>query len=163
MTTMTLFDFSKTSDTSQWTIEDDVVMGGRSQGHFKITDEGHGQFSGEVSLKNNGGFSSLRYNFDAKDVSSYSKLKLHLKGDGKTFQFRVKSTRRERASYVYEFDTTTDWMTIEIPFKDLYPVFRGRRLNQSNYDGKQMEQIGFLIGNKKEQSFELLIDKIELE
>lgn len=69
MTSPILFDFSKSSNLKYWRIVDDVVMGGRSNGNFEIDSNGHGKFSGEVSLKNNGGFSSLRYNFKTKDVS----------------------------------------------------------------------------------------------
>jgi len=163
MSTTILFDFSKTSSISSWRIIDDVVMGGRSNGSFEINEDGHGKFSGYVSLENNGGFSSLRYNFKTKQVTEYSKFVLHIKGDGKSYQFRVKQSSRDYASYIYEFDTTTDWMTIEISFKDMYPGFRGRRLRQVNFQGDTMEEIGFLIGNKKAQSFELLIDKIELK
>jgi len=163
MTTFTLFDFSTTSDLSNWRIVDDVVMGGRSSGNFEINTDGHGEFSGEVSLKNNGGFSSLRYRFKTKDVSAYSKVKLRVKGDGKNYQFRVKTSSGDYASYIYEFETTTDWMTIEIPFAAMDPRFRGRKLNEPNFPGEQLEEIAFLIGNKKEQSFKLLLDSIVLE
>lgn len=163
MSSNPLFDFTTTSSTENWRIIDDVVMGGRSNGSFEITKDGHGKFSGYVSLENNGGFSSLRYNFKTKDVSEYYKVILRVKGDGNTYQFRVKRSNRDYASYIYEFDTTNDWMTIEIPFKDMYPGFRGRKLNEPNFQGQQMSEIAFLIGNKKEQSFEILIDKIELE
>ncbi len=162
-TSTILFDFTKTSNLDNWRIVDDVVMGGRSNGSFEINKDGHGKFSGDISLENNGGFSSLRYNFKTKDVSNYSKIILQVKGDGKTYQFRVKSSSKDYASYIYEFQTTSDWLTIEIPFDDMYPGFRGRRLRQPNYEGEEMEEIGFLIGNKKEESFELLIDKIELK
>mgnify|MGYP001794145454 CR=1 FL=1 len=64
MNTHTLFDFKKDSSLAGWSIVDDVVMGGRSAGHFKINREGHGEFYGTVSLENNGGFSSVRYAFD---------------------------------------------------------------------------------------------------
>ena len=43
------------------------------------------------------------------------------------------------------------------------PAFRGYKLDQPNFDGLQMEEIAFLIGNKKEQSFKLFIDSIILE
>jgi hypothetical protein len=163
MSTTTLFDFKKSSNIDDWQIVDDVVMGGRSNGNFKLNKEGYGKFSGQVSLENNGGFSSLRYTFDTKDISSFSKIKLRVKGDGKTYQFRVKTTIEDYASYIYEFETTTDWITIDIPFEAMYPTFRGQRLQRPNFQEAQMEQIAFLIGNKKEQSFELLIDTIELE
>lgn len=49
-----------------------------------------------------------------------------------------------------------------ILLNDLYPTFRGRRLDQPNYNHDTIQELGFLIGNKKEQDFELIIDKIEL-
>ena len=55
---MTLFNFTADSDISNWKILDDVVMGGRSDGNFKMNTEGHGEYTGRVSLKNNGGFSN---------------------------------------------------------------------------------------------------------
>jgi len=162
--TMTLYDFSsEINDNHDWYILDDVVMGGRSNGSFKINEDGHGMFFGTVSLENNGGFSSVRYQFKTKAVGDYTKIKLRIKGDGKTYQFRVKVNSRDDASYVHEFETTKDWMVVEIPFSELYPNFRGRQLNQPNFEGIHLSEIGFLIGNKKEQSFELLIDKIGLE
>lgn len=163
MTTSTLFDFTTNCVLKNWSVVDDVVMGGRSQGYFELDQNGHGKFSGEVSLENNGGFSSVRYTFDKKDITNYSKVILRVKGDGKTYQFRVKRSNKDRYSYIYEFDTTTEWMTIEIPFNAMRPSYRGRALDLPNYAGKQMEELAFLIGNKKAQSFELLIDHIGLE
>ena len=161
--TMTLYDFTTESPSQDWYILDDVVMGGRSNGTFKISDDGHGLFSGTVSLENNGGFSSVRHQFKTKTITGYSKVKLKIKGDGKTYQFRVKTNSGDYASYIYEFQTTKDWMTVEIPFSEMYPSFRGRRLNQPNFEGEYLSEIAFLIGNKKAQDFKLLIDKIELE
>ena len=158
---MTLFDFNFESNIRNWKIVDDVVMGGRSNGNFKINDTGYGEFSGDVSLKNNGGFSSVRYNFNTLSSSNFKSLRI--KGDGNPFQFRVKSSNRQRFSYIYTFNTSGDWETISIPFNKMEPAFRGYKLDQPNFDGLQMEEIAFLIGNKKEQSFKLFIDSIILE
>ena len=160
---MTLFDFNFESNIRNWKIVDDVVMGGRSNGNFKINDTGYGEFSGDVSLKNNGGFSSVRYNFSTVSSSNFKSFQLRIKGDGNPFQFRVKSSNRQRFSYIYTFNTSGDWETISIPFNKMEPAFRGYKLDQPNFDGLQMEEIAFLIGNKKEQSFKLFIDSIILE
>ena len=61
------------------------------------------------------------------------------------------------------FQTTGDWQTIVIPLKDLTPSFRGRTLNIPNFDGDAFEEITILIANKKDESFQLILDKIELE
>ena len=160
---MTLFDFNFESNIRNWKIVDDVVMGGRSNGNFKINDTGYGEFSGDVSLKNNGGFSSVRYNFNTVSSSNLKSFQLRIKGDGNPFQFRVKSSNRQRFSYIYTFNTSGDWETISIPFNKMEPAFRGYKLDQPNFDGLQMEEIAFLNGNKKEQSFKLFIDSIILE
>ncbi|WP_286938426.1 MULTISPECIES: hypothetical protein [unclassified Algoriphagus] len=41
-------------------------------------------------------------------------------------------------------------------------AFRGRDLNMENFPGDQVEEIAFLIGNKKAESFKLEIDYIKL-
>lgn len=157
---MTLFNFSESADISGWEIVDDVVMGGRSDGSFVLSPEGHGVFSGKVSLENNGGFSSVRYDFSDLDLKGYDTFFLKVKGDGKTYQFRAKTRKYDRQSYVSDFKTTGEWQTIEIPMSVMVPVFRGFRLNMDNYPGEKLDQIGFLIGNKRPETFRLEIDEI---
>ena len=163
MQSMTLFQFNSDSNIENWRILDDVVMGGCSNGEFKINTDGYGEYYGEVSLENNGGFSSLRYDFESLDSSKYLKFRLRIKGDGKTYQFRVKSNTNDRHSFIYNFKTTKDWQNVDIPFSDMFASFRGYRLDIPNFNGQQMEEIAFLIGNKKEETFKLLIDTITLE
>jgi len=161
--TLTIFNFGKQSDLSNWYVVDDVVMGGRSNGNFTLSEDGHGLFQGRVSLENNGGFSMVRYVIGKSDVSRYSTAVIRLKGDGKRYQFRIKSAGRDRHSYIAHFQTSGEWETIKIPLAKMYASFRGVKLNMPDYPGKQMEEIAFLIGNKKAEEFRLEIDKIELE
>jgi len=158
-----IFDFNKSSDLSGWMIVDDVVMGGRSSGVFRLDKEGHGVFEGEVSLENNGGFSSVRYEFENMQVNENVKINLRLRGDGKVYQFRIKSTASDYVSFVTSFTTTGKWEEIEIELKDMYPSFRGRILDQPNFSSDSFESITFLIGNKKQENFQLLIDNISLK
>ncbi|TXD54345.1 MULTISPECIES: CIA30 family protein [unclassified Polaribacter] len=159
----TIFDFSKDSNISSWKVVDDVVMGGRSQGTFKVNENGNGLFSGEVSLENNGGFSSLRYQFKEIKVASYTKVVLKVKGDGNPYQFRVKDSYRNFYSYIKTFNTSKEWELIEINLSEMYPAFRGRKLAMDNFSSEIIEEIAILIGNKKEQRFMLEIDEIYLE
>ena len=165
MQAATIFDFNKTGNTSSWKIVDDVVMGGRSSGTFHVDKEGNGIFEGRISLENNGGFSSLRYRFNQISTKQYSKIILKVKGDGKTYQFRVKSKSSDYYSYITYFNTTStkDWETIELSLSDMYPSFRGRKLNIPNYNDDRIEEIAFLIGNKKAETFKLAIDAIVLK
>ena len=160
---LVIVDFRKGMDLSGWEVEDDVIMGGRSQGTFSINDDGHAVFSGYVSLDNYGGFSSVQYYFVPIDVSRYRSAYLRLKGDVKRYQFLVASERNQRHYYVYDFQTSHEWQTIRVPLVEMYPVYRGDRLPIPNYSGQTMAMVRFLIGNKKPESFRLEIDRIWLE
>lgn len=158
-----IFDFNLQSDINNWYIINDVVMGGKSTSSFSINDKGFAVFEGNVSLENNGGFSSVRYNFKRKSISGLSKIVLKVKGDGKNYQFRIKSNSDDYYSYVATFTTNGNWQEIEIPLNNMYPSFRGRKLNMPNFSEEYIEEVAFLIGNKKEEKFRLLIDKISLQ
>lgn len=157
---LVIFDFQKDSNLSQWRIVNDDVMGGISKSRIYLNDEGNATFEGKVSLENNGGFAMTMYNCDKKDVSNYSKAIIKLRGDGKKYQFRLKSKSSEYYSYITHFETTGDWQTIELNLGDMYPSYRGRKLDIPNYSVIKVEQIAFLIANKKEQQFKLELDTI---
>ena len=163
VTSKVIFNFNKKSDLQDWIIVDDVVMGGESSGSFKLNPDGFGVFEGSISLDNNGGFSSLRYRSKKILIKEYTKVIIKLRGDGKKYQFRIKSNSGDYYSYISSFLTSGEWQEVEIPLKDMYPSFRGRRLDQANFSNDYFEEIAFLIGNKKKEKFKLLIKKIELK
>ena len=158
-----IFDFNKNSNMENWRIVDDVVMGGRSSGNFKLDEAGHAVFSGTISLENNGGFSSVKYRPERIMLGEATKVHIRLKGDAKKYQLRIKANADDYYSYVANFTTSGNWETIEIDLKDMYPSFRGRTLDKPNFKDDHLEEIGILIGNKKAQEFKLMIDKIQLQ
>ncbi|MFK7936364.1 MAG: CIA30 family protein [Saprospiraceae bacterium] len=159
---MLLFNFEKSTELANWQVVNDGVMGGLSSATLQFDSAGHAIYQGRVSLENNGGFSSIRTNFNTQDVSSFSEVCLRIKGDGKRYQFRMKSTANQRYSYIHHFETSGEWEEITLPFAQFYPAFRGRKLDQPNFNGKTLGSVSFLIGNKKAESFELMIERIEL-
>ena len=163
ITSPIIFDFNVKSDVRKWNIVDDVVMGGRSSGNFRLNDEGHGVFEGEVSLENNGGFSSVRYDCEKVLLEGKTKINITLLGDGKDYQFRIKSNSGDYYSYIIPFSTSGEWEEVEIQLNDMYPSFRGRRLDGPNFSEASFDGITFLIGNKKNERFKLVLDKIELK
>jgi len=96
-------------------------------------------------------------------LTGLSKFVIVLKGDGKTYQFRIKTKRSQNHSYVATFTIDNTWQTIKIPFSSMVPSFRGRRLDMVNFPGEYLEEIGFLIGNKKGEDFKLGIDYISVQ
>ena len=158
-----IFDFNKNSSISNWIVVDDVVMGGKSNGNFQLNKDGKGVFSGKISLDNNGGFSSVRFGFNKLNVEKFKYIVLKIKGDGKNYQFRIKHKSSDYASYITSFSSSGEWQEIEIPLNSMYPSFRGRKLDEPNFFHKSIEEVTFLIANKKNEDFILLIDKIELK
>jgi hypothetical protein len=95
-------------------------------------------------------------------VNKESKIKMRVKGDGKEYQFRVKDDLGKYYSYITTFKTTGDWEELTINLSDMYPSFRGFKLNAPNFNHNSIEEVVFLIGNKRNEEFQLLIDKIEI-
>jgi hypothetical protein len=148
----------------KWRVQDDVVMGGKSDSQLIMTSENIAHFSGTISLKNNGGFCSIHQTTENKPYTiseKYEAFELLVKGDGKDYNFRVR-TPNGRHSYGYTFSTKADddWEKISIPFNAMKAEFHGEPVNVPNYQGENVVEMQLLIGNKKEESFEILIKSI---
>ena len=159
----TIFNSEKNSNVSGWRIINDGVMGGNSKGAFYLNEERVGVFKGTVSTKNNGGFTLLRNRISKIKTTEFKKVILNIKGDGKRYQFRLKSNKNDQHSFITYFETTEDWQQIEILLTEMTPNFRGQKLDLPNYNGAQIEEIGFLVGNKKNENFKLQIKSIILK
>lgn len=160
---LTLYDFRQNGRPAGWTIVNDGVMGGLSKGSVSVDEQGNGIFRGTVSIENNGGFSLARLSIEPVSTRGFRAISIALRGDGKRYQLRIKSRRNQMHAYTRRFDTSGEWERITVRFDELMPTFRGRRLDLPAYAADQIEEIGFLIGNKKKEDFELAIQSIGLE
>lgn len=138
-------------------------MGGECFSTFKLNEDSFGVFEDSVSLDNNGGFSSVRYRFQKTELKQFTSIVAKLRRDGKEYQLSIKSNYSDYYSYIMPFSTSGEWQEIKTPLKDMYPSWRRRRLNRSNFSEDFINEITFLIGNKKNENFKLLIDKIKLK
>lgn len=158
-----LYRFDEFAVRAHWRVVDDIVMGGHSQGHFAITEEKLGRFYGDVSLRDNGGFSSVRYRFAEPYVLPAARtVRLHVRGDGSAYQFRLKSDVSADYVYAFPFPTSGAWEAIDVPLGAMYPVRRGTRLDQPSFSADRIAELGFLIANGRDQDFQLLIDRLEV-
>lgn len=158
-----VYTFSTQTNIKEWRIVNDGVMGGISKSAIVLTDAGYGKFSGHVSLANNGGFASIQLNTKIRLAASDKFIVLRVKGDGKNYEFRLKGEISQSESYVHQFSTSGEWENIKLPISAFYPQFRGNKLNIPNFNFENIEQVSFLIANKQEEDFELLIDWIGVE
>ena len=157
------FNFNQLNN-NQIMIVNDSVMGGKSNSNFEMNQQTI-QFSGEVSLKNNGGFASLRMLWPFQVEDYFNQIQLKLIGDGKLYQFRLRTNSGyDGAAYVYEFQTTKDKeMTIKFDIGNFVPSFRGRTLtNMPELNLTDVKQMGFLIADKQTGKFTLKIKSITL-
>jgi hypothetical protein len=97
------------------------------------------------------------------NATPYGTLVLRLKGDGKNYQVRIRENRNDYFSYIYTFKTSGYWENVEIPLAEMYPSFRGRKLNRPNYAGQKMVELSFLIANNKAESFALELANAHLK
>jgi hypothetical protein len=154
-----------TDDTADlgWYVQNDNVMGGRSEGGFKI-EPGTLIFAGSTNT-NGGGFSSIRTRPFKADLSNYTGIRLHVQGDGRSYIWQLQTNERYRGykiSYWAGFDTKAgEWLTVDIPFTDFYPQVRGFKLPGPALDASDLTELGLYIFDKKDGPFELRVDRVE--
>jgi len=143
-----------------WFVVNDGVMGGISQSRVTLTDRKTLIFSGTVSLENNGGFASIRHAAEAFDIGSGSGILIRVRGDGNTYQLRVRTSDRFDG-IAYKADFTTEkgvWQELRIPWDAFTATFHGREVKEApELKGPQIQQVGFLIAEKQDGDFQLEI------
>ena len=159
-----LTDFAADSPDLGWYVQNDNVMGGRSEGGFETEAQGELIFAGSTNT-NGGGFSSIRTQPFQLDISAYDGIQLRVKGDGRRYTWQLQTTalyRGYKVSYWAEFDTLEDeWSTVNIPFTSFYPQFRGFKLDGPELDPSELTELGLYIYDKKDGAFELRLDSVE--
>jgi len=151
------------SESTPWRNIDDVVMGGVSSSRMRI-DGDVAVFEGNLSLENNGGFASVRSEVLEQDLAGYEGCRLRVKGDGKKYQLRIRTDSAfDGPSYQMTFETTKDvWMEVDLPFSKFVAAYRGRQLpNHPPVDAAKISTMGFLIADKQQGNFRLVIDWVQ--
>ena len=148
---------------SPWYVVDDGVMGGESRGSFARTDRGTAVFAGDLSLERNGGFSSVRTDVGVTDLSEWVGLEIRVRGDGRTYQLRLRTDDRfDGLAYRASIPTSDgEWTTARVPFAQFVPTFRGRIIADAPaLDTARIRQLGFLLADKQPGAFRLEIETI---
>ncbi len=157
-----LFDFGP-DDQAVWRSVDDVVMGGVSRGAFRLSGEGTGLFTGTLSLENNGGFASVRAEIGRGDLSSFDGLEIKVRGDGRTYQLRLRTDGRlDGVAYRASFTTgCRTWMIARIPFDRFEASFRGRAVPDAPpLDTSRIRQLSLMLADGQPGDFSLEIDHV---
>lgn len=155
--------FESTSEKKfDWEVVNDGVMGGLSQRSVVMSESGTMVFRGVLSLENNGGFSSVRSGQVSMDLSEATGIVLRVRGDGRTYQFRLMTdarVRNRRVTFMAPFQTKVgEWAEVQMPFKAFAGTWRGERISEALLDPSKIEGFGIQLADKKPGVFSLEVD-----
>ena len=160
---MVLYDFADQSDVSDWFNQNDTVMGGVSDSTTTWID-GHLIFSGDLSLDNNGGFTSTFGPINDQLptlMSGAESIIVTARGDGKTYLMQIRNYDNTR--YIQRFTTVADVeQDYVLPLTDFESVDWRLSVipNAAPIDTTTIGQIGFYLLDKQVGPFEIAISSI---
>jgi NADH dehydrogenase [ubiquinone] 1 alpha subcomplex assembly factor 1 len=155
-------DFSDNEELNHWYQVNDSVMGGLSQSNLRI-DDNIAYFEGELSLKNNGGFASVRRIGPISFQSNSKPITLEVNGDGRSYQLRLRTNKGfDGVAYVATFSSNREkWQTLSFTEEDFVPQFRGRVVSSApDLLFSDVKQIGLMLADKQPGYFQLAIKGI---
>jgi len=160
-----LFSFDKPDSAQPWQTVNDGVMGGRSDGRFKINDDKNMEFFGTLSLENNGGFASVRARGGNLTFQKDDVIVVRVKGDGREYKFNVYDQPNLNGfSYRQSFKTKkNEWIEVELPVRNFVATWRGRVFPNQKLDPSNVAGLGFLLGDKKAGPFKLEVEWIKVK
>lgn len=161
--TLLLTRFNDDSSDFSWYVQNDNVMGGRSEGGFGIS-SGQLIFSGNTNT-NGGGFSSIRTKPLKLDLSAYTGIRVKVKADGRKYTWGMQTDalwRGRRINYWADFDTLADEsIIVDIPFTNFFPQFRGFKLDGPELETSQITEFALYQYDKTDGPFELHLVSVE--
>ena len=161
-----LFDFTGVDAAKEWQAVNDGVMGGVSEGKFKITDKKTMEFFGMLSLANNGGFASVRTKGKKLGLEKGDTLVVKVRGDGREYELNLYVPTIQIAySYRTVFQTEKDeWVEIKLPLDTFYATSFGQVVkNAGQVNPATVNGIGFVLSDKKAGPFKMEIEWVKVE
>ena len=161
-----LFDFTAADAAKEWQTVNDGVMGGVSDGKFKITDAKTMEFFGTLSLANNGGFASVRTKAKKLAIEKGDSLVAKVRGDGREYMLNL-YPNKQRVAYSYRATVQTkkdEWLEVKIPLDKFEATSFGNVVkNAGAINPAEINALGFMLGDKKAGPFKLEIEWIRVE
>ena len=160
-----LFAFASPDAAEAWQAVNDGVMGGVSDGRFRITERQTLEFYGTLSLENNGGFASVRSRPRTLGLQTGDTLVARVRGDGREYQLHLYASGRTRAfSYRAPVQTRSgQWIEAAVPLDRFEATSFGRVLRgEGPVDPGSVTSIGFLLAEKTPGPFVLEVEWIHV-
>ena len=160
-----LFAFVSPDAAAVWQAVNDGVMGGVSDGRFRITERQTLEFYGTLSLENNGGFASVRSRPRTLGLQTGDTLVARVRGDGREYQLNLYTADRMMAfSYRAPVKTRTgEWLEVRIPLDAFEATSFGRVIRGAGpVDPRSVTAVGFLLAEKTPGPFLLEVAWIKV-
>ena len=161
-----LFDFTEADAAKEWQTVNDGVMGGVSDGKFKITDAKTMEFFGTLSLANNGGFASVRTKPKNLGLEKDDTVVAKVRGDGREYMLNL-YPNKQRVAYSYRATVQTkkdEWIEVRVPLDKFEATSFGRGIKDAGaVKPAEINAMGFMLGDKKAGPFKLEIGWIKVE
>ena len=161
-----LFDFTGADAAKEWQAVNDGVMGGVSEGKFKITEKKTLEFFGTLSLKNNGGFASVRTKAKKLGLEKGDTLVAKVKGDGREYSLNL-YLNKPLIAFTYRATVQTkkdEWIEVKVPLDKFEATSFGRPVKDAGaVKPEEINALGFMLGDKKAGPFKMEIEWIKME
>ena len=159
-----LFGFSKPEAAKEWQTVNDGVMGGVSDGRFKINENKRMEFFGTLSLENNGGFASVRSRPTKVNLKTGDSIAARVRGDGREYRVNL-YVPRDSGGYSFRQTFKTKkgkWIEVSFAVDKFVAAFHGRVFPDQKLDPSKVNSVGFLLADKKAGPFKLEVDWIKV-
>ena len=156
--------FDNPSSVLGWQPMNDRVMGGVSSSQMRFDRAGHAVFEGDVSLLNNGGFSSVRAPLLKLGASGTVAYRITAWGDGHTYKLSLRTDSGfEALSYQAIFTPAKGhWSEAVLTLAEFVPTFRGKAVPDAPHlQPALVTQLGLMISDRQAGPFRLLLKSIE--
>ena len=160
-----LLDVAGPDAANKWQAVNDGVMGGVSDGRFRITADSTLEFFGRLSLENNGGFASVRTKPMDLAIKTGDTVVVRVKGDGREYVLNLYTKSRRMAfSYRAPLPTTKDeWTEVSVPLEEFIPTAFGRRVQDMGpVEPDQIIGLGFMLSDKTPGPFKLEVHWVKI-
>ena len=161
-----LFDFAEADAAKEWQTVNDGVMGGVSDGKFKITDAKTMEFFGTLSLANNGGFASVRTKAKKLAFEKGDTLVAKVRGDGREYMLNL-YPNKPQVAYSYRATVQTkkdEWIEVKIPLDKFEATSFGRAVQDAGpVKPEEINALGFMLSDKKAGPFKMEVEWIKVE
>ena len=161
-----LFDFTGPETAKEWQSVNDNVMGGVSEGKFKISDKKTLEFFGTLSLERNGGFASVRTKAKKLGLEKGDTVVAKVRGDGREYTLNL-YVNKPLIAFSYRATVQTkkgEWIEVKVPLDKFEATSFGQVVRDAGaVKPEEINAVGFMLGDKKAGPFKMEIESIKVE